>query len=392
MKNLSVLGSTGSIGRSTLAIVARFPDAFKIRALTAKTNVTLLAQQIKQFAPETVAVFDEQTAEALQREVGADDVRIVYGPEGYNLCAAMENVDMVVAAMVGSAGLAPALAAIDAGKDIALANKETLVMAGEIVIDRARARGVSILPVDSEHSAIFQCINGNRPGDLSRILLTGSGGPFRLLPMEDFNTVTVDQALAHPNWAMGPKISIDSATMMNKGLEVIEAKHLFDVDLDQIEVLIHPQSVVHSMVAFQDGAVMAQMGIPDMKGAIAYALTYPERIALNMPLPDFCRLGSLEFAAPDFDRFPCLALAFEACKNGGSVPAVLNAANEVAVDAFLKGEVAFTDIPRLVAGVLKRHTHRSSPTLDDILADDHWARRQTRKLVARCAEAQTTEA
>lgn len=392
MKHLSILGSTGSIGRSTLAIVERFPDAFNVCALTAKTNIERLARQIKQFSPEIVAVYDEKTAEALQREVGANAVRIEYGQTGYKRCAALENADIVVAAMVGSAGLTPALAAIDAGKDIALANKETLVMAGEIVMDRAKAMGVSILPVDSEHSAIFQCINGNRPRDLSRILLTGSGGPFRQLPMEEFATVTVDQALAHPNWAMGPKISIDSATMMNKGLEVIEAKHLFNVDLEQIEVLIHPQSVVHSMVAFQDGTVMAQMGIPDMKGAIAYALTCPERIALNMPLPDFCRMGSLDFTAPDYNRFPCLALAFKACKDGGSAPAVLNAANEVAVDAFLKGDLVYTDISRMVGAVLEMHAGQPSPTLNDILTDDQWARQQTQALVAQHAGAHKTDA
>jgi 1-deoxy-D-xylulose-5-phosphate reductoisomerase len=387
MKHLSILGATGSIGRNTLAIAERFPSEFNIRALTAKTNVERLARQVERFRPEIVAVYDEKSAEALQREVGIKNVRIEYGPEGYTRCAALEGVDVVVAAMVGSAGLIPALAAIDAGNNIALANKETLVMAGEIVMDRANTQGVRILPVDSEHSAIFQCINGNRPRDLSRILLTGSGGPFRVLPIEEFSTITVEQALAHPNWAMGPKISIDSATMMNKGLEVIEAKHLFNVDLDQIEVLIHPQSVIHSMVAFQDGTVMAQMGIPDMKGAIAYALTCPERIALNMPLPDFCRMGSLDFSMPDFDRFPCLAHAFKACKIGGSAPAVLNAANEVAVDAFLKGDLAYAAISLVVESALKQHTPRHSPDLDDIISDDQWARRQARRFVKQHAQA-----
>jgi len=286
----------------------------------------------------------------------------------------LPSADIVLTAVVGAAGLAPTLAAIDAGKDIALANKETLVMAGDIVMKRAAQQGVKILPVDSEHSAIFQCLSGQRREDFEKILLTASGGPFVNKPIEEFAQITPEQALKHPNWQMGRKITIDSATLMNKGLEVIEAKHLFAVSQEQIEVVVHPQSIIHSMVAFKDGSVIAQLGIPDMKGAIAYALSYPERLALNQPLPDFAKIGSFTFQSPDTKKFPCLALAFEACKIGGTLPAVMNAANEIAVDAFLNKELSFMQIPEIIKKTMDKHQIIAHPEMDEIIEADRWAR------------------
>jgi 1-deoxy-D-xylulose-5-phosphate reductoisomerase len=288
---------------------------------------------------------------------------------------------MVVSAMVGAAGLLPTLAAIDAGRDIALANKETLVMAGELVMRRAAARGVRILPVDSEHSAIFQCLAGQRREDLDRILLTASGGPFRGFSPERFSDIRPQDALRHPTWQMGHKITIDSATLMNKGLEVIEAHWLFDVAPQQIEVVVHPQSIVHSMVAYRDGSILAQLGVPDMRGAIAYALSYPERLELGQPLPDFCGMGMLTFEKPDFKTFTCLGLAFDACRLGGSMPAVMNAANEVAVAAFLDGAVAFGAIATIIADVMGSHTVISRPDIEDILDADRWARNAAREAI-----------
>ncbi|MGD2269809.1 MAG: 1-deoxy-D-xylulose-5-phosphate reductoisomerase [Desulfobacterales bacterium] len=384
MKHLSILGSTGSIGRAALSVVAQFPDRFSVKALAAKSNVSLLADQIGHFNPEIAVVFDEKTAMQLKRLLPAEmDVHIGYGDEGYRLAATLNSVDMVLAAVVGAAGLLPTLAAIDAGKDIALANKETLVMAGAIVTRRAAENGVKILPVDSEHSAIFQCLSGNRKKDLLKILLTASGGPFLHRPRREFAEITPDEALDHPNWQMGKKITIDSATMMNKGLEVLEAKWLFDVSHTMIEVVIHPQSIVHSMVAYRDGSVMAQLGIPDMKGAIAYALSHPDRLPLQQPLPDLAAIGSLGFQKPDFDQFPCLALAYQAADKGGSLPAVMNAANEVAVMAFLEQKISYTQIAELIRQTMKDHKNVTDPDLAEILAADRWARRQAEKIASR---------
>ena len=328
MKNLAILGSTGSIGCNTLKIVEKFPEHFKVKALTAKQNVALLAEQIRQFQPDIASVFDEKTAQLLKENLTPDtSVDILFGDSGYRKAATLDTVNIVVSAMVGAAGLLPTLAAIDAGITIALANKETLVMAGELVMNAAAAKGVDILPVDSEHSAIFQCLSGNRKKDLDKILLTASGGPFRARPKQAFDDIQLEDALKHPTWQMGKKITIDSATLMNKGLEVIEAKFLFDVSYDQITVVIHPQSIVHSMVAYKDGSIIAQLGIPDMKGAIAYAISYPERLPLDQPLPDFAGMGALNFEKPDFEKFPCLSLAYRAVTVGGTLPAVLNAAN-----------------------------------------------------------------
>jgi len=384
MKNLSILGSTGSIGCNALEIVAMFPERFTVRALAAKNNTRLLARQVERFAPELAVVFDETRAIELKRMLSSGPkVEIMHGQEGYRTAANYDSVDMVVTAVVGSAGLIPTIAAIDAGKNIALANKETLVMAGEIVVKRAKQNHVKIIPIDSEHSAIFQCISGNRRQDLDKILLTASGGPFLNRPENEFAKIKPQDALNHPTWQMGKKVSVDSATLMNKGLEVIEAKCLFGVSQERIEVLIHPQSVIHSMVSFRDGAVMAQLGIPDMKGAIAYALSYPERLALEQPLPDFAGIGALTFERPDLNKFPCLDLAYTACQTGGTLPAVLNAANEMSVQAFLKQRIPFVKIPEIIGKTMEKHSLVTNPAFDDILESDRWAREQARNLIHR---------
>jgi len=387
MRNLTILGATGSIGKNTLHVVDRFPDHFSVKALTAGKNVSLLAEQIKRFKPDLAVVLSEPEARSLEKLLDPGTAtEIMFGEDGYREAAVHTDVDMVVSAVVGAAGLIPTLAAISAGKHIALANKETLVMAGDIVMGRAERNHVSILPVDSEHSAIFQCLAGNQKKDLKKILLTASGGPFFALPASQFKSITPAKALAHPTWEMGEKISIDSATLMNKGLEVIEAKHLFDVSCQKIEVVIHPESIVHSMVCYIDGSVMAQLGTPDMKGAIAYALSWPERLPLNQPLPDFAKIGALTFDAPDMDKFPCLAYAFAAGNTGGSLPCVLNAANEVAVDAFLNKEIAFTQIPEAIDHTMGKHDVLTTPEIDDILVADQWARKTARDWIDRYRE------
>jgi 1-deoxy-D-xylulose-5-phosphate reductoisomerase len=375
MKHLSILGSTGSIGCNTLEIVERFPERFTVKALAAKSNTALLANQIQRFAPDIAVVIDDTHAIELKKWLPSrTPVDIMVGEEGYRAAATCNAADIVVSAMVGAAGLIPTLDAIEAGKDIALANKETLAIAGEIVVEKAKHHGVQILPVDSEHSAIFQCISGNRQQDLDKILLTGSGGPFLNLSENEFHKIKPHDALKHPTWQMGKKISIDSATLMNKGLEVIEARWLFDVSLNMIEVVVHPQSIIHSMVSFKDGSIIAQLGIPDMKGAIAYALTCPERLVLNQPLPDFVNIGALTFKQPDLNKFPCLALAYDACTTGETLPAVLNAANEIAVEAFLTERVPFVAIPNVIKKTMDKHTVATRPTIPDILEADRWAR------------------
>jgi 1-deoxy-D-xylulose-5-phosphate reductoisomerase len=383
MKHIAVLGATGSIGRNTLAVAAMFADRFSVKALTAKNNIELLADQISQFKPELAAVYDESGARQLKALL-PDGVatEIMVGAEGYEAAATLDRVDVVVSAMVGGAGLLPTLAAIRAGKDIALANKETLVMAGDLVTREAEKAGVAIRPVDSEHSAIFQCLCGNRREDLRKILLTASGGPFRSLPRERFPLITPGDALAHPTWEMGAKITIDSATLMNKGLEVIEAAHLFEITQHAIEVVIHPQSIVHSMVSYCDGSVIAQMGLPDMKGAIAYALSGPERLPMQMPPPEFNTLGELTFEPPDMEKFPCLKLAYKACEAGGTMPAVLNGANEVAVEAFLNERIAFLQIPQAIAAAMESHAPVSDPVIEEILYADRWAREAAVQWVA----------
>lgn len=382
MKQIAILGSTGSIGTSTLEVLALFPDRFSVVALAAKTRIELLSAQIEKFRPSLAVVYEKKHAVELKTRLSSDvDVEILWGEEGYQAAAAHGPADVVVNAMMGAAGLGPTLAAIEGGKDIAIANKETLVMAGEIVMAAADKKGVRILPIDSEHSAIFQCLSGNRKADIKMISLTASGGPFVHMPMEDFKTITVPDALNHPTWRMGKKITVDSATMMNKGLEVLEAKHLFGISHDMIDVVIHPQSVVHSMVAFQDGSVMAQLGVPDMKTAISYAISYPKRLPLNQPLPDLKQMDALTFEAPDFMKFPCLSLAYAACETGGTMPAVLNAANEIAVSAFLSGAIGFSTIYETIGQVMDRHRVVPNPELEAITAADKWAREQAAQAV-----------
>jgi 1-deoxy-D-xylulose-5-phosphate reductoisomerase len=337
IKNLSVLGSTGSIGVNALKVAAANPQRFRVRALSAGKNIALLRDQIEIFKPKAVAVLSASLARELKQMLtGSDLPEIVFGADGFKHLATMAEVDTVISAITGAAGLMPTYEGIKAGKEIALANKETMVMAGPLVLKEAERRGVSILPVDSEHSAIFQSLQGHEREDVKRIILTASGGPFRNMTLKEMAEVTAAQALKHPNWEMGPKITIDSATMMNKGLEVIEAKWLFNLEMEQIDVLIHPQSIVHSMVEYRDGSIINQMGVPDMMIPIAYALSYPRHIKTGLPPLELEKVGSLSFEKPDLGRFKCLALALKAASAGGSMPAVLNGANEIAVDAFLK--------------------------------------------------------
>ncbi|NLC70060.1 MAG: 1-deoxy-D-xylulose-5-phosphate reductoisomerase [Desulfuromonadaceae bacterium] len=374
MKNLAILGSTGSIGSSALEIVAAHSDRFRVTALTGNHNLDLLADQVRRFSPLRVAVPDEERAARLKERLKDTGTEILFGIAGLVACASHDEADMVISAIVGSAGLIPTLAAIEAGKDVALANKETLVAAGPLIMERVRRRNVHLLPVDSEHSAIFQSLQGHRKGDVRRLILTASGGPFREMPLDRMREVTPAAALVHPNWHMGKKITIDSATMMNKGLEVIEARWLFDLPAEKIDVHIHPQSVVHSMVEYIDGAVIAQMGIPDMKTPIAYALCCPERIPLDLPPLDLCAMGKLTFLEVDPRRFPCLGLAYEALRRGGTAPAVLNAANEVAVECFLRGEITFMDIPTIIRLTLERHEAVPIQKLEAVLEADRWGR------------------
>lgn len=384
MRHLSILGSTGSIGQSALTVVARHPHRFNVRILAAANNVTLLAQQISIFNPDLVVVFTREKARELKNFISdTSSVDILWGEKGYLVAASHDMVDTVLLAMVGAAGLMPALAAIDAKKQVALANKETLVMAGDIVMARAAEKQVTIYPVDSEHSAIFQCLEGNRKRDLRKIFLTASGGPFREVPVERFAGLTPQNALSHPTWDMGAKISIDSATLMNKALEIIEAVHLFKLSPDQVEVVVHPQSIVHSMVGFSDGTVMAQMGLPDMKAAISYALSWPERLDLGLEFPDFPDLAGLFFEAPDRSRFPSIDFAFKALEAGGTLPGVMNAANEVAVDAFLNHRIGFPDIFHIIETTMDAHAVVSSPGVSDIVAADLWARERAGTMINR---------
>jgi len=388
VKRLAVLGSTGSIGRSVLDVVGQHPARFEIVGLAAGRNAALLARQIEQFRPRYVAVQDDATAALLRQSLPPETGprEILVGLEGAVALATAPEADLVVSAMVGSVGLRPTLAAIERGAAVALANKETLVVAGPLVMAAAAARGVAVIPVDSEHSAIFQALQGHRPEDVRRLWLTASGGPFRQYPAAELARVTPAAALNHPNWNMGPKITIDSATLMNKGLEVIEARVLFGVPPERIEVHIHPQSIIHSLVEYIDGSVLAQLGIPDMRGPIAYALAYPERIPLDLPPLDLFAVGQLSFERPDLGRFPCLALAYDALKAGGTMPAVLNAANEVAVAAFLEGAIAFLDIPRVISRTMEAHRVQPLTSVDQVLAEDEAARRQAKEIISRLKE------
>jgi len=377
MKRLAILGSTGSIGCSTLAVVAEHPEEFTVVALAAGKNVTLLAEQTRQFHPALVSVQDETAAARLRELLSGSNPapEIMAGRSGALAVATAPGVEMVVSAMVGAVGLEPTMAAIRANLPVALANKETLVAAGPLVMSLAKEKGVPLIPVDSEHSAIFQALQGQRRADIRRLWLTASGGPFRAWEADRLEQVTPAQALKHPNWSMGAKITIDSATMMNKALEVIEASMLFGLPVDRIGVYIHPQSIIHSLVEFVDGSVIAQLGVPDMRLPIAYALTYPRRLALNSPPPlDLCQIARLTFESPDDTRFPGLALGYAAARAGGSMPAVLNAANEVAVAAFLEGGIKFLDIPRVVAQTMEAHAPQALQGLDQVLEVNKWAR------------------
>ena len=378
MKTLSLLGSTGSIGKNVLAVVRLYPDRFRIAGLSAGKNIKELAAQVREFTPECISVADESSVAPLAEMLPPEyRERIFWGDKGNRKIATLASVDMVISAVVGAVGLLPTLDAIAAGKDIGLANKETLVMAGRLVIKAVRESGVALLPIDSEHSAIFQALEAGRRRDVGMIILTASGGPFRTMAKEDLKQVIPAQALDHPNWDMGRKISIDSATLMNKGLEVIEAHWLFDVDAENIRVVVHPQSIVHSLVEFIDGSVVAQLGIPDMRIPIAYALSYPERIELGLSRLSLSDCGNLSFEKPDYERFPALKLAFKVMAEGGVKPAVLNAANEIAVAAFLDEKIGFTDITALVAEVLDSFETGDDLDLDAILAADARARELT---------------
>jgi len=372
-RNIAILGSTGSIGQSALEVIANFPQHFRVSYLTTNRNIDLLQQQIRAFCPRGIVVHDECNASVLKKSLNGT-TEILVGEEGLLEIVRRNDVDMVLSALVGFAGLKPTLCAIEAGKDIALANKETLVVAGEIIMRKVRQHGVQLLPVDSEHSAILQCLRGEDMNQVERLILTASGGPFLDLEKRQFDTITVSQALNHPTWKMGNKITIDSATLMNKGLEVIEAFWLFGIPPERIEVVIHPQSIIHSMVEFADGSMKAQLGIPDMKIPIQYALMYPERPAASYKRIDFGTLRQMTFLQPDYEKFQCLRLGFKSLEAGGTAPAVLNAANEVAVKMFLDERIPFSSIPAIIEEALMAHTPIHSFTLDDVIRIDRETR------------------
>jgi 1-deoxy-D-xylulose-5-phosphate reductoisomerase len=385
MRRLAVLGSTGSVGEQCLAVAESFPDRYRVVALAAGRKLDRLADQVRRFRPELVSVADREDVSRLRRRIGDADTRVESGAEGLE-AVAVHPADLVVAGLVGAVGLRPTLAAIRAGRDIALANKEVLVMAGALVLREVRACGVTLLPVDSEHSAIFQTLAGHRRDDVSRLILTASGGPFRTWSAERIARATVEQALDHPNWDMGPKITVDSATLMNKGLEVIEARWLFDMPPDRVDVVVHPQSIVHSLVEYRDGSVLAQLGLPDMRVPIAVALAHPERLPLDLPRLDLAALGRLDFETPDHKRFPCLDLAYAALRGDEAAPAVLNAANEVSVASFLRGAIAFPTIAKANEAVLGTHLSRAGAVrlrdLRDAAEADAWARDRAREWLA----------
>ncbi len=379
-KKIAILGSTGSIGINTLDIVRNNKNRFKVLGLAGGTNIDLLEKQIREFKPECAALFDEKKAALLKKRVRRLKVKILSGSEGIIKIASLPKTEMVVSAIVGAAGLFPTFAAIKCGKDIALANKETLVIAGELFMKHVREKKVRLIPVDSEHSAIFQSINGAENHKIKKIILTASGGPFRAYSAEKLKKVTLSEALKHPNWDMGPKITIDSATLMNKGLEVIEAHWLFGIDSKRIDVVVHPESIIHSMVEFVDTSVIAQLGLPDMRVPISYALNYPERVSTNLPSLNLAKVKSLAFLEPDYNKFPCLKCAFDALKVGKTMPAVLNAANEVAVQAFLNQSIPFTGISKIIQKVMKKHKPTKMKELSDVIRADRWARAEAKKL------------
>ncbi len=375
MRRLSILGSTGSIGTQAVEVVTGLPGEFQVVALTARRSAALLAEQARRLRAKVVAITDESAAEELQERLSGSGIEILTGLEGLLAVAGRDDVDLCLNALVGGAGMAPTIAALKAGVDVALSNKESLVMAGELITELVRRKEAELYPVDSEHSAIWQCLAGERHDQVRRLVLTGSGGPFRTWPRKQLAEATRTQALQHPNWDMGPKITIDSATMMNKGLEVIEARWLFDLPPERIDIVIHPQSIIHSMVEFVDGSVKAQLGIPDMKVPIQYALTYPDHKPSNWPRLDLVQVATLTFEPPDLEKFPCIPLAYEALNRGGSAPAALNMANDLAVQAFLEDRIAFLEIPATLEKVLAEHPfveHQDMDAIEELLV---WTRR-----------------
>ena len=388
MKKIAILGSTGSIGVNALRVIQANPEKYQVTALAAGKNIRLLLEQIKRFRPLAVAVMEETAANELEAQMtNSGRPEIFFGTEGFIRLATMTEADTIISAMAGAAGLLPTYSGIKAGRNIALANKETMVMAGSLVMAEARNHGVSILPIDSEHSAILQSLQGHPREDLRRVILTASGGPFRDLSLEEMSKVTPAQALNHPNWNMGAKVSIDSSTMMNKGLEAIEAKWLFDLKMDQISILIHSQSIVHSMVEYKDGSIISQMGVPDMIIPISFALSFPHHLKTRVPPLELEKIGTLSFEKPDMKRFRCLDLALKAAEIGGSMPAVLNGANEIAVESFLKGDIGFLDIPDLIEKTMGSHKNHPIDSIETVMEVDRWARDTARaKLVKMISE------
>lgn len=375
-KNVSILGSTGSIGRQTLEVISSFPNKFSVVGLSARDNINLLVEQVKKFQPKIVSVDSEASAELLQKKLGKTQTVVYCGSEGLLKIATHKNADTVIVAIPGSAAIIPTIEAINLKKNIALASKEVLVSAGDIVMREAQNKKVTLFPIDSEHSGIYQCLKGEDRSKIKKIILTASGGPFRELPMERFSRITVEEALEHPRWKMGKKITVDSATLMNKGFEVIEAHHLFGLDYSNIDVVIHPQSIIHALIEFIDGSIIAQMSAPDMRIPIQYALLDGERQINKFDLMSLARVEELNFYEPDRERFPCLEYAYTAGKRGGTVPAVLNAANNEAVSMFLAGKIKFTDIPVMVEQAIEKHFYTKEPSLEEILSAELWAKKE----------------
>lgn len=381
MKRIAILGSTGSIGTQALEVIRANPERFRVDVLSTNNRTDLLIQQAVEFLPEVVVVGNQEKYPQVKDALKGYRIRVLSGREGLNEAVKLPGTEVVLSALVGYAGLEPTIGAIEAGKNIALANKETMVIAGELVTRLARRKNVSILPVDSEHSAIFQCLIGEEENKAEKIILTASGGPFRNLPADKLHEVTLEDALRHPNWCMGSKITIDSASLMNKGLEIIEARWLFGLSPDQIEVVIHPQSIIHSMVQFHDGSIKAQMGLPDMRLPILFALGYPLRIPSDFPRLDFRKAMNLQFEPPDVQKFPCLQIAFDCMRAGGNMPCIMNAANEVAVGAFIEGKIAFTKIPEIISRTLEKSEYIAVPDLNDYHRSDRLAREIARILI-----------
>ena len=393
MKHIAILGSTGSIGKNALSVVDTHPDEFKVVGLAANRDVDTLEQQVRQYAPKLVALNEPTAASQLcERIRDLNGTQVLAGTEGLQAVATMAQASQVLDGMGGSAGLLPTLAAIDAGKDIAFVNKEVMVMAGALVNTAVQTNGVNLIPIDGEMSAIFQCLEGarERQAEIHRLLITASGGPFRTLPKEKLQSVTPKQALRHPNWKMGQKITVDSATMMNKGLEVIEAKWLFNIELSKIDIVVHPESIIHSMVEWTDGSTIAQLGPTDMRIMIQYALTYPRRLSTPVPRLDLREIRALHFEPVDFEKFPCLSLAYNAAEVGGTLPVVLSSADEVVVEAFLNACIGFMDIPAILARVMDKHTVITDPTLSDILEVDRWAKSTARSIIKNHAQSNKT--